>query len=338
MSSVVLSVKNLSITYKTATFDVEAVKNVSFELHRHEILGIVGESGSGKTTIALALMRLLPSNAVITGEVSLFSRDGYKIDNVLTLPEDELKRIRYRWGKISIVFQGAMNSLNPLLTVKDHFIDTAQAHGIDKEEALKIAADLLRSVRLEPARVLRSYPHQLSGGMKQRVMIALALMLNPDIIILDEPTTALDTLTQRQILELIKDLRKERDVGIILITHDLSVVADVADKVLVLYRGYVMEIGDVYTVYSRPYSPYTLMLINSFPAIGKRIVKLKPAGVTASTNNRGCPFISRCPFASIECADADMNLVEVEPGHYSSCIKANLVQQQAAKVVASEQQ
>jgi len=336
MSSVVLSVKDLNVTYRTATFDVEAVKNVTFELHRHEILGIVGESGSGKTTVALALMRLLPNNAVVSGKATLYSRDGNTIDDVLSIPESEIRRIRYRWGKISIVFQGAMNSLNPLLTVKDHFVDTAQAHGIDKEEALKMAAELLRSVRLEPARVLRSYPHQLSGGMKQRVMIALALMLNPDIIILDEPTTALDTLTQRQILELIKDLRKERDVGIILITHDLSVVADVADKLLVLYKGYVMEIGDIFTVYSRPYSPYTLMLINSFPAIGKKIIRLKPAGVTAKTNNRGCPFIDRCPFASIECSDADMKLVEVEPGHYSSCIKASVLQQQLAKVTTSE--
>jgi oligopeptide/dipeptide ABC transporter, ATP-binding protein, C-terminal domain len=273
---------------------------------------------------------------VVSGKATLYSRDGNTIDDVLSIPESEIRRIRYRWGKISIVFQGAMNSLNPLLTVKDHFVDTAQAHGIDKEEALKMAAELLRSVRLEPARVLRSYPHQLSGGMKQRVMIALALMLNPDIIILDEPTTALDTLTQRQILELIKDLRKERDVGIILITHDLSVVADVADKLLVLYKGYVMEIGEIFTVYSRPYSPYTLMLINSFPAIGKKIIRLKPAGVTAKTNNRGCPFIDRCPFASIECSDADMKLVEVEPGHYSSCIKASVLQQQLAKVTTSE--
>lgn len=321
----VLRVRDLSITYKTATFDVEAVKNASFELNRNEILGIVGESGSGKTTIALALMRLLPTNAIYSGQAELYSRDGSTID-ILKTPEEELRRIRYRWGKISIVFQGAMNSLNPLLTVKDHFLDTAQAHGISKDEALKIAADLLRAVRLEPARVLRSYPHQLSGGMKQRVMIALALMLNPDIIILDEPTTALDTLTQRQILELIKELRKTRDVGIILITHDLSVVADVADKVFVLYRGYAMEVGDIYTIYSRPYSPYTLMLINSFPAIGKKIVKLKPSGLTVQ-GNRGCPFISRCPFASIECASADMKLVEVEPGHYSSCIKAGLLRE-----------
>ena len=333
-SSVVLSVKDLSVTYRTATFDVYAVRHVSFELRRNEILGIIGESGSGKTTIALALMRLLPNNAVVSGTVTMYGRDGKVIDNVLTLSENEIRAMRYRWGRISIVFQGAMNSLNPLMTVKDHFLDTAQAHGIPKDEALKIATELLRAVRLEPARVLRSYPHQLSGGMKQRVMIALALMLNPDVIILDEPTTALDTLTQRQILELIKDLRKQRDVGIILITHDLSVIADVADKVLVIYRGYAMEYGDIFTVYSRPYSPYTLLLINSFPAIGKKIIKLKPAGVNVSTD-RGCPFINRCAFASIECADADMKLVEVEPGHYSSCIKAQLVHQYASGQVTA---
>jgi len=323
--STVLSVKDLSVTYRATTFDVNAVRNVSFEVNRGEILALVGESGSGKTTIALALMRLLPTNITIKGKIRFSGKDGNTIQNVLELSEEDLRRTGYRWGKISIVFQGAMNSLNPLLKVKDHFIDTGKAHGISKTRTIELAEQLLEAVRLQPSRVLNSYPHQLSGGMKQRVMIALALLLSPDVIILDEPTTALDTLTQRQILELIKDLRKRLDIGIIMITHDLSVVADVADKVLVIYRGYPMEFGDTYSIYRKPYSPYTLILINSFPSIGKRVTRLKASQILSNSpvlKSRGCPLVGRCPYTSTECFEADMILKEIRGGHFSSCVKA----------------
>jgi len=318
----VLSVRDLYVSFVTEFGVVDAVKGVSFDLHRKEILGLIGESGSGKTTTALAVLSLLPPYARVKGQVRFFGNEPI---DVLSLSESQL--YSYRWAKVSIVFQGAMNALNPVLTIRDHFVETAKAHGISDPKKIKeLSYELLKSVELEPARVLRSFPFELSGGMKQRVMIALALVLRPSVIILDEPTTALDTLTQRSILELIKNVRDQFETSMLLITHDLSVIADSADRVLVLYNGVPMEMAEVKSLYYRPLNPYTRMLIDSFPMIGKILKEkgkmLKPASL------HGCPFAPNCPLATADCYGATMVMKEVEKDHFSSCIHADQIVQE----------
>ncbi len=317
-SETVLSVRNLSVSFATSIGLVNAVKNVSFDVKRRQIFGLIGESGSGKSTTALAITRLLPAYAVVKGNVTFYDK-GKAID-VLKLNNEQLKD--FRWNHVSLVFQGAMNSLNPVLSVREHFMDTAQAHGIkDKKKIEQMARELLTSVRLNPDRVLNSYQHQLSGGMKQRVMIALALLLRPELIILDEPTTALDALTQRQILDLVKEIRDKYDTSIILITHDLSVIADTADEVLVLYSGTPMEKGNINEIFYEPLNPYTQMLIDSFPMIGRAVRERPQMLKTASAT--GCPYATNCPLATQECFGAEMNLKAVKGSHMSSCIHAD---------------
>ncbi len=314
----VLSVRNLEVSFATSVGLVRALRNVSFEVEKKQIFGLIGESGSGKSTAALAIMKLLPPYALVKGEITLYN--GNEAINVISLDEQGLKQ--YRWSKVSLVFQGAMNSLNPVLNVKEHFRDTAKAHGINDNKRIdQLSRELLKSVRLDPDRVLTSYQHQLSGGMKQRVMIALALLLRPELIILDEPTTALDALTQRQILDLVKEIRDKYDTSIILITHDLSVIADTADKVLVLYSGVPMEEGTTDEIFYEPLSPYTQMLIDSFPMIG-RVVKAK-SQMLKTPSSEGCPFATNCPFATQACLGAEMSLRPVQGGHLSSCIHAD---------------
>jgi len=318
MPSTLLSVKDLKVNFVMSFGMIQAVKGLSFDLHEKQILGLIGESGSGKTTAALAITRLLPSYALVSGNITFYGKDRRM--EILELSESELRN--YRWVHVSLVFQGAMNALNPVLSVREHFKDTAMSHGIkDSKQIEKMASELLRSVRLDPSRVLGAYPHQLSGGMKQRVMIALALMLRPEVVIMDEPTTALDALTQRQILDLIKSIRDQYGTSILLITHDLSVIADTVDDVVVLYNGTPMEKGSVNEIFYEPLSPYTQMLIDSFPMIG-RTVKQK-GQILRAASATGCPYATNCPYATQECYGADMIMREVKPGHFSSCIKAD---------------
>jgi len=314
----VLSVRNLEVSFATSIGLVNAVRKVSFDVKKKEIFGLIGESGSGKSTTALAITRLLPAYAVVKGDVTFYDQ-GKPID-VLKLNEGQLRD--YRWRHVSLVFQGAMNSLNPVLTVREHFKDTAKAHGIKDDKKIEaMARELLSSVRLNPDRVLNAYQHQLSGGMKQRVMIALALMLRPELVILDEPTTALDALTQRQILDLVKELRDKYEMSVILITHDLSVIADTADEVLVLYSGTPMEMGEINEIFYEPLSPYTQMLIDSFPMIG-RVVKERPQ-MLKTASSVGCPFATNCPLATQACFGAEMSLKPIKGSHMSSCIHAD---------------
>ena len=292
-----LEVKSLKIYYFTLRGVVKAVDNVSFTLERGESLAIVGESGSGKSTLGYGLIRLVPPpGRIVEGEIILDGTDLTK------LPESRIRR-EIRWKRISMVFQGALNALNPVKRVGDQIVDAILAHeSVTKKEALQRAMELLKAVGIDPRRV-NNYPHEFSGGMKQRVVIAMALALNPDIVIADEPTTALDVVVQAQILNLLKKLKQERKMSIILITHDLSLVAELADKVAIMYGGKMVEIGSSDDIYTDPKHPYTKGLMASIPRLGgkKELYWIPGNPPDLRSPPPGCRFHPRCPYAMDIC-------------------------------------
>ena len=316
MSEVILDVQGLKTYFYTSKGIVKAVDNVSFKVGRGEVLGIAGESGCGKSTLGFSLIRLVPPpGRIVDGRVIFMGED------ILKMPEEEF-RTKVRWKGISMVFQGAMNALNPVYTVGAQIAEVLMLHkGLSKKEALEEAANLLKMVGLDPRRV-RSYPHELSGGMKQRVVIAMALALRPSLVIADEPTTALDVVVQAQIMNLLKRLQRELKMSIILITHDMSLIAEIADKVAIMYAGKIVEIGSSDRVFNNPLHPYTRALINSIPSLRKELKKLEfIPGVPPDLIQPppGCRFHPRCKYAFEPCNKEEPPMVEVEPGHYVSC-------------------
>jgi peptide/nickel transport system ATP-binding protein len=260
-TKILLMVKNLSVDYRNEdkTF-FRAVDNVSFNLERGEILGLAGESGSGKSTIASAIMRLIELPSRVTGEIRLGN------SNLLKLNSQQVRD--YRWRLVSMVFQGAMNSLDPVFTIEAQVVETIKAHGskVTKEQARAMALKLLDRVGIDAERA-RDYPHQLSGGMKQRVMIAMAVALNPRILIADEPTSALDVVTQKQIVELLRSLRRNYDLSVIFITHDLPLLSEICDRLAIMQAGKIIEIGSHDEILQRPKHQYTNLLIHSVPTL-----------------------------------------------------------------------
>ncbi len=312
----VLEIENLKTYYYVGDKAVKAVDGVSFKLKKGEVIGLVGESGSGKTTLGLTLMRLLPSNGRIVGG-HMYLEDG---TDLVQLPEHEVRK--YRWTKISMIFQGAMNSLNPLMRIGDQIAEVLVFRlGYTREEATERAKELLSMVGIDPIRV-NDYPHQFSGGMKQRAVIAMALASNPEIVIADEPTTALDVTVQAQILEMIKYLKKRYGLSMIYITHDLSVVAEIADKIAIMYAGKIMEFNDARSIFKHPANPYTKGLIESVPTI-TRAKEKKLFSIPGDPPNllnppKGCPFWPRCPYAKDICKEKEPEVVDVNGG-YSYC-------------------
>lgn len=303
MSPPELDVQNLKVSFSTPRGKLTAVNGISFHLNQGETLALVGESGSGKTVSALSILRLLPEPpAEISSGKILFSGE-----DLLSLNPKALRDLRGR--SISMIFQDPMTSLNPVLTVGEQIIETLLRHtSINRHEAQKKAADLLNRVELPaPKEKLKHYPHQLSGGMRQRVMIAMALACSPKVLIADEPTTALDVLIQAQILELLENLKKETGMSIIFITHDLGVVAEIAQRVMVMYAGEIVESGPAHTLLNNPFHPYTKGLIASVPMLGagKRAgTRLEEiAGNVPSLDQRpsGCAFHPRCAWAIDRC-------------------------------------
>ncbi len=295
---------------------VKAVDNVSFTLDRNEALGIVGESGCGKSSLATTLLKILPSNArIFSGRVML---DGV---DILKLSEDRLRK-EVRWKKISIVFQGSMNALNPIMKVGDQIVEAILTHEkMSKGDAWSRAEELLALVGIDPSRA-SSYPFELSGGQKQRAMIAMALALNPEVLIADEPTTALDVIVQAQILKLLKDLQRRLGLSLILISHDISAVSELSDKVAVMYAGKIVEIGSSTQVFLNPRHPYTQALLEAVPSIKEEKKRLKsipgtPPNLLAPPP--GCRFHPRCPYAMGVCRSSEPVLKEVEPGHKVAC-------------------
>lgn len=312
-----LEVKDLHVHYITDTALVKAVNGVSFSLDKGETLGLVGETGAGKTTTALALLRLVPNppGKIVGGSIFL---EG---EELLKYKESEMRKLR--GNKIAMIFQDPMTSLNPVLPVGDQIAEVIKFHnkGISLADANKRAAAMLETVGIEAGR-MGEYPHQFSGGMKQRVVIAIALACNPDILIADEPTTALDVTIQAQVLSLMKKLKKERGTSMIMITHDLGVVAEVCDKVAIMYAGEIVEYGTLDQVYRRPVHPYTKGLFASIPDLHKHVRRLTPIkGLMPDPSNlpEGCTFCPRCPAAMERCPKEAPQYVEVESGHMVKC-------------------
>jgi len=314
-----LDVDDLHVTFETEEGTVRAVNGVSFDVRPGEVLGVVGESGSGKSVTMLSLLGLLPTTARITGSARL---EG---EELIGLEQRELRSIR--GNRIGFVFQDPMTTLNPVLKVGSQLVEAIRAHrDVDRATARRGALDLLIAVGIpDPERRLQQHPVQLSGGMRQRVTIALALANSPQVVIADEPTTALDVTIQAQILELLGEMRRRVGAAVVIVTHDLGVIAETADRVIVMYAGRIVEQCDVHELFDHPAHHYTRALLDSRPQIGDLRDRL--AGISGTAPNPsdsplpGCPFRPRCPRGRTEerCRDVDPELVELRPGHAAAC-------------------
>ncbi len=309
----VLDISDFSVAYRTRDGDVRAVSDVSLALHPGEVVGLAGESGSGKSTLAYAMCRLLRAPALITGgSVTYAGRRAAAPTDVLQLSAHELQQLR--WREIAIVFQSAMNALNPVLNVRDQITDVIDAHlRLSRRAALEKAALMLDLVGIPRSR-LRSYPHELSGGMRQRVMIAMALAADPEIVIMDEPTTALDVVVQRDILAQIAELQEQLGFAILFITHDLSLLLELADRIAVMYAGQLMEIAPAAEIHHQPAHPYTRGLLTSFPSLhGPRRDLAGIPGTPPDLRHPpgGCPFLPRCGYGTDACRTVDIRLERV---------------------------
>ena len=321
--STILQVKNLVTRFYTFDGVVHALNGVSFDLEEGQILGIVGESGSGKSVTMMSLLRLLPEPpARIEDGKALFADNGNKID-LLKLSKEQMRRIRGK--KIGFIFQDALTALNPVMTIGQQINESLVEHvGIHREEARKRTIELLKRVGIPGAKQrYDNYPHQFSGGMRQRVMIAVAIACNPKIVIADEPTTALDVTVQAQIIDLARKLREELKIAVIWITHDLGVVAGMADRVLVMYAGSPVEIAAVDDLYEHPQHPYTVGLLGALPVMGnvasKRLVSIEGSPPDLLEQPRHCQFAWRCPSAFERCWQAIPVLQKVGQQHYTAC-------------------
>ncbi|MGI8878987.1 MAG: ABC transporter ATP-binding protein [Jatrophihabitans sp.] len=312
-----LSVRNLAITYRGGGSEVQAVRGVDFDLGPGQTLGIAGESGSGKSTVALSLLRLLPDSTKVTGEIQFEGSD------VLTLGWGELRAVR--WAGMSVVFQGAMSALNPVRTIGEQIREPILLHEqVGGRAARERSTELLDSVGV-PSRRQNSYPHELSGGQRQRVMIAMALACRPNLIIADEPTTALDVIVQAQILQLLTDLVRDSQIGMIMISHDLSVLADVCERLAIMYAGRMVEIGPSKDLMTDPKHPYTKALSGAFPKIGDMASRRKPSGLPGdppdpASVGPGCAFEPRCPVALQVCKTRDIELWDAGPDREAACV------------------
>ncbi|MGB6371680.1 MAG: ABC transporter ATP-binding protein [Atribacterota bacterium] len=314
----ILKVENLKINFFTRKGKVYAVDDISFTLKKGETLGLVGESGCGKTTTVLGLMKMVPTpGKIIGGRILISGKD------IIPLSENEMRK-KVRWEKISMVFQGAMNCLTPVYTIEKQMMETIQEHKeIEYSEAKKKIINYLNLVGL-PEDIIRRYPHELSGGMKQRVVIATALFLEPEIVVCDEPTTALDVVVQAQIINLIKRLKKKLGLSVIFITHDLATEAEVADRLLVMYAGKLTEIGTNEQIYSKqgPIHPYTEKLLKATPRLHEKVEELSfipgtPPDLVDPPS--GCRFHPRCLEVMERCKKDEPPLIEVEPEHWIAC-------------------
>lgn len=313
-----LSIRDLYVEYTSGGIAVRAVNGISFDLERGSSLGLVGETGAGKTTIAKAILQILPDHATrsVSGQIL------FKGTDILTSSERDMQEIRGK--EISMVFQDPMTALNPVMSVGEQIAEGLRRHqGLDKVSAQREAIKMLETVGISEDRV-DEYPHQFSGGMKQRVVIAIALACNPELLIADEPTTALDVTIQAQVLDLIKKLKETQGTSLILITHDLGVVADTCDQVAVVYGGELVERGSLEEIYDRPLHPYTNGLFGAIPDLSKDVDRLSPVeGLPPDPTDLpvGCYFAPRCPHAGDQCSKAHPELKHISGSHYVRCTK-----------------
>ena len=315
--STLLEVNNLQTFFFTGEGLIKAIAGIDFTINRGETLALVGESGCGKSITALSLLRLVPEpGRIVEGNIRF---DGV---DLLHMPEEEIRRVR--GNRIGMIFQEPMTSLNPVFRIGEQIMESLQLHrGYGKDKSLKIAAELLHSVGIPAAEQrLKDYPHQLSGGMRQRVMIAMALACNPQLLIADEPTTALDVTIQAQIMDLLGKIKAERNMATLLITHDLGVVAENADRVAIMYAGLILETAPVKELYANPIHPYTRGLLACIPRVGerrKRLVPIEGNVPKPGSGKEGCSFLERCDESFAPCRGEVPSLKEVQPGHWVRC-------------------
>ena len=315
-----LEIRDLHVTYATGEEGgLPAVRGVDLTVERGQIVGVAGESGCGKSTLASTILRLQPSSARVSGEVLFEGND------VLTMRWGDLRAVR--WAGASIVFQGALHSLNPVHRIGRQISEPIETHlpGLSESRRTERVGELLEQVGLDPGRA-RSYPHQLSGGQKQRVMIAMALACDPHLVVADEPTTALDVMVQAQVLGVLSDLVRDREVGMLMISHDLSVLADLCDKITVMYAGRVVESGPAAQVFTAPLHPYAGALSAAFPRVGDPAARFAPAGLPGDPPDprnltQGCSFAPRCPRAAEECLPAEPPLETFAGSRQAACVR-----------------
>lgn len=314
-----LEIQDLTTVYRTEQGPLHAVEDVDLTVEPGETLGVVGESGSGKSTLVKSIMGVLPDNGEIrSGQIK------FEGDDLTKLTQKQLRN--YRWQKISMIPQSAMNALDPVYNVEDQIIEIMQSHqNTPKKKAREKAKELFEMVDLEPSR-LTDYPHQFSGGMKQRAMIAISLVLDPQLVIADEPTTALDVITQRKVMDSIANIQQNVDVSMILVTHDISVVAERCEKIAVFYGGRVVEYGKTEEVIESPMHPYTIGLKNAFPSLfgdKQELTSIPGTPPVLYGESNKCNFSDRCPFAVDECLESRPKLRELRDGHYVECVRAD---------------
>jgi len=319
MAEPVLKVRNLVTRLEVGDGTYAVVDHLSFDLHAGKTLAIVGESGCGKSLTALSIMRILPQPPALPSEGEII----YQGKNLLTLPEREMRRLR--GARIAMIFQDPTSALNPVYTIGNQLIEVAELHlGLYGEQAIEHVVTALREVGISsPLDRLNDYPHQMSGGMRQRVMIAMALICEPDILIADEPTTALDVTIQAQVLDLIRHLQKKKSMALLLITHDMGVVAEMADDVIVMYASQAVESGNVYQIFDHMAHPYTMGLFQSRPSrqTAKGELKAIKGSVPQLTHYpKGCRFHPRCPFAMDKCREGQVPDFKIEEGHVAKCL------------------
>jgi len=315
----IIELRNASVTFDMERGESRVLDDTDLDLQRNEILGVVGESGSGKSMLASALLDAIVDPGILTGDITYYPERGEPVD-VLDLNKQELRE--FRWETVSMVFQGAMSSFNPVRKIKTHFVETLSAHDYNVEEGMERAEEILRDLYLDPGRVLDAYPHELSGGMKQRALIALSLVLEPEVLVMDEPTAALDLLMQRSIISLIENLKERYDLTILFITHDLPLVADLADRIGVLYAFEFAEMGPKEEIITDPKHPYTRLLLKSTPNLETSIDEMRPVEGSAPDPVNvpsGCSFNPRCPMADEQCVDEDPGPYEVDADHHVHC-------------------
>ncbi|WP_408960341.1 ABC transporter ATP-binding protein [Natrinema sp. 74] len=317
----IFEVRDTTVSFDMERGESKVLSEVDIDVERGEVLGVVGESGSGKSMFASALLNAVVDPGVLTGDITFYPESGTAVD-LLELSQDEIKQVR--WEEISMVFQGAMSSFNPTMSIRDHFRETLAVHNYDVEEGMERATDLLSDLYLESDQVLDSYPHELSGGMSQRALIALSLVLEPEVLVMDEPTAALDLLMQRSIIRLIREIADKRDLTIVFITHDLPLVANLADRIAVLYAFEFVEVGPAYEVLTNAKHPYTRALLNSTPNLETPREQMQPiegAAPDPVSVPNGCSYHPRCPLADATCEHDDPPLESETPedGHVASC-------------------
>lgn len=322
MSTPIITIKKLVVEYQIREGIIRVVDHASLEVPKGKFMALIGESGCGKTTIVEAILNTLPPNGYVKEGEILFNGK-----NLHSLKKE--KQRRFRWEKIATVFQAAQNSLNPVMLIKEQMVETILAHkSVSKKEALEKSHSLVELVGLEPSRVMNSYPHEISGGMKQRVIIATSLLLDPEMLILDEPTTALDLITQFFLLETLQELHRKLKITMMMVTHDVSNVARYADRVAIMYAGKIVEVGDIEEIFYDSHHPYTIGLLNSIPSIIGDLSKKKPIpGLPPSLLDppSGCRFHPRCSYAENICKNVEPSLESIGNGHIAACHRWSVV-------------